>query len=154
MFFFDQRKPCTFRGISVYLGFATPEIGVRGPSASVMDAGVAGNTVSVRRCVLGHQASPRAGVMVAGSPSPTRQRMSNTTGGGAGGFWRKVEISMDFLNCLFGIHFVHAVSVHDTAPHTGASIIFQISPPLMKRFSKFRMLRAGKFMLPPFLEHQ
>ena len=39
----------------------------------------------------------------------------------AGGFWRKIEISMDFLNCLFGIHFMHAVSVHDTAPHTASS---------------------------------
>ena len=96
MFLFDQRKPCTFRGISVYLGFATPEIGVRGPSASVMDAGVAGNTVGVRRRVLGHQASPRAGVMVAGSPSPTRQRMSNTTRSGLVDFGAKSKLAWIF----------------------------------------------------------
>ena len=34
-----------------------------------------------------------------------------------------------------------------------ASTKFKISPPLVKRFSKFRMLRAGKLMLSPFLEH-
>ena len=67
MFFFDERNPCTFRGISVHLGFATS------------------------------------------------------------------GISTDLFST--------------------ASTIFQISPPLVKHFSKFRMLRAGKFMLPPFLEH-
>ena len=54
MFLFDERNPCTFRGISVYLAFATPCMGARDLSASVMIVVVADNIVDVLSHVLGY----------------------------------------------------------------------------------------------------
>ena len=65
MFLFDERNPCTFRGISVYLGFVTQCIGARDLSTSVMNVVVADNIVGVLSHVLEHQTLSRGGVLVA-----------------------------------------------------------------------------------------
>ena len=99
MFLFGSRNPCTFRGISVYLGFSTSGIGIRNPSASVMIVGVAGNTVNVLRydIVLGHQGLLRVlGWRVGCRVADKTVDEQPPTGGGGGGVQVKFGAKLKF----------------------------------------------------------